>query len=66
MLEPELKAELDKLHAEVQAAYTSAEKTRKYIFWTIVGSALLIIVPLFFLPFAVNSLLGSYSTALNF
>ncbi len=66
MIDPELKQELDRLNAKVDAAFQSAEKTRKYILWTIVGSVLLIVIPLLILPFAAGSLLSSYSTALGF
>ncbi|MDE2213148.1 MAG: hypothetical protein KGJ34_01255 [Patescibacteria group bacterium] len=66
MIDPELKAELERLEQKIDAAYRSAEKTRKYIFWTIVVSVVVIVVPLLFLPFAVNSLLSTYSSALSF
>ena len=65
-MDPELKTRLDSIEAKVDAAYASAEKTRKYILWTVIGTVALIVIPLFFLPFAIGSLLSSYSTALNF
>ncbi len=66
MNDTELKAQLDRIEATVQAAARSAEKTRKYILWTIVITAVLFILPLLFLPFAVGSLMSSYGSALNF
>ena len=66
MIDPELKAQLDALSVKLDATFKSAEKTRKYIFWTIVASAALIVIPLLILPFAAGSLISSYSSALNF
>ena len=66
MIDPELKQELDKLNAKVDAAFQSAEKTRKYILWTVIGSVAVIVVPLLILPFFAGSMLSSYSTALGF
>ena len=66
MIDPELKSELDRLEAKMDATYASAEKTRKYIFWSMVGGVAVIVLPLLFLPFAVSSLMSSYSAALNF
>ncbi len=66
MIDPELKQELDALNAKIDAAFQSAEKTRKYFLWALVITAVVIIVPLLILPFAASSLLSSYSTALSF
>lgn len=66
MIDPELQAALDKLTAKIDAVYTSAEKTRKYILWTVIGTIALFVLPLFFVPFAIGSLLSTYSAALSF
>lgn len=66
MLDAELKAELDAIRQTAEAARVSAEKTRKYILWSAVLGAAVIILPLLFLPFAVNSLFSTYSSALSF
>ncbi len=65
-MDPELKNRLDAIEQKVDAAYRSAEKTRKYILWTVIVTVAIIVIPLFFLPFAVNSLMSSYSSALSF
>lgn len=62
----ELKERLDKIEQIAEAARVSAEKTRKYILWTAIISAAVIIIPLLLLPFAAMSLLNTYSSALNF
>ena len=66
MIDPELNAELQTIKAIAEAARVSAEKTRKYILWTGIITAAVIILPLLFLPFAINSLLSTYTSALNF
>ncbi len=65
-MDPELEKRLAALEQKIDATYRSAEKTRKYIWWTVVITLALMILPLLFLPFAVSSLLSTYSTALNF
>ena len=65
-MDPDLKAQLDRIEQKVDAAFRSAEKTRKYILWTGIITAVVIILPLLFLPFAIGSLMNSYSSALNF
>ncbi len=66
MLEPELKAELDALHAKIDATFQSAEKTRKYLLWALIITIAVIVIPLLILPFAIGSLLSSYAAALSF
>ena len=65
MIDPELKDVLDVLSQKVDATYVSAEKTRKYIWWTMVITIGVIVIPLFFLPFALSSLMSTYSSALG-
>lgn len=65
-MDPELKTRLDAIEQKIDAAYRSAEKTRKYILWTVIVTVALIVIPLVLLPFAANSLLSSYSGALTF
>lgn len=66
MLDPELKGELDALKTNIEATYQAAEKTRKYLLWTLIITAAVIIIPLLILPFAVSSLFSSYTSGLNF
>ncbi|HEX8993756.1 MAG TPA: hypothetical protein VF803_00705 [Candidatus Paceibacterota bacterium] len=66
MIDPELKQELDALNKRIDEVYQSAERTRKYIWWTIMVSAALIVIPLLILPFAAGSLLSSYSSMMSF
>lgn len=66
MIDPELTSALNQLEAKVDAVYRSAEKTRKYILWTVIGTVALFVLPLLFLPFAIGSLMSTYSAALSF
>ena len=66
MSEQDISMLLERLEQKVDSIYKSVEKTRKYFLWTLIITLVLLILPLFFLPFAFNSLLSSYSSALNF
>ena len=64
MIEPELLAKLNEIEAKVEQAYRSAESARKYLFWTAVVTAVLIILPAIGLLFAIPQFLNSYVGAL--
>jgi hypothetical protein len=65
MIDPELAARLDDIAAKADAAARSAEGARKYLLWTGVITALLIILPMIGLVFAIPSFLSSYGAALQ-
>lgn len=65
MIDPELAAKLDEISAKADLAYRAAESARKYLFWTAVVTALLIIVPAIGLAFAIPQFISSYTTALT-
>jgi len=65
MIDPELAAKLDEISVRVNEAYHSAESTRKYLFWTGVITAALVIIPLIGLAIIVPHLFNSYSTAFS-
>jgi len=65
MIDPELAAKLDEIGAKADAAYHSAESTRKYLFWTGVVTVVLIVLPLIGLMFAIPQFLNSYTSTLN-
>ncbi len=64
-MDPELKQILSEMSAKIDATYKSAEKTRKYIWWTMVITITVIVLPLLLMPFAFSSMMSSYSTILN-
>lgn len=60
MIDPELAAKLDEIEKLAQAAYQSADKARKYLFWTGVVSVAVIILPLIGLIFVLPSFINNY------
>jgi hypothetical protein len=57
---------LDRLAVQeefLQRIYISVEKTRKYFFWTMVGSILIFVLPLIGIMFAAPALLSSLGSA---
>ncbi len=65
MIDPELAAKLDEIGKKADAAYRSAEKVRKYLFWTMIVTLALIVLPLIGLVFAIPAFLSSYTSALG-
>ena len=61
MIDPELAAKLDEIERVAQAAYQSAEKSRKYLFWTGVVTVVVIVVPLIGLAFVIPQFLNQYA-----
>jgi hypothetical protein len=55
----EILEKLAALEAKVDAAYVSAEKTRKYLLWSGIIAAALIVVPLLILPLVIPAFLSS-------
>lgn len=52
---------LDALEKKIDAVYTSAEKTRRYLLWTFIAGIVAFLLPLVGLLFAVPSFLSLYS-----
>lgn len=63
-MDEELKSKLQQLEQKIDATYASAEKTRKYFLWTMIGSLVAFVLPLigmiFAVPFLLNTLMGQY------
>jgi type II secretory pathway component PulF len=64
-MDPQLQAKLDALEKKIDAIYVSAEKTRKYIFWTAVVTIAVIVLPLLGLVFVIPQFLSYYSNIGN-
>lgn len=60
-MDQELKERLDAQDAMLQAIYTSAEKTRKYFLWTLIGTLVMFFLPLLGLLAVIPSFLSIYS-----
>ncbi len=65
MIDPELAAKLDEISAKADMAYRAAESVRKYIFWTGVITAALVVLPLIGLLFAIPAFMNNYVNPLN-
>ena len=65
MIDPELLAKLDEIGAKAEKAYEASEKVRKYLFWTGVVTAALVVIPAIGLAFALPQFISSYTTTLN-
>jgi len=64
-MDQELSARLDVQDKKLDAIYVSVEKTRKYFLWTMIGSIVMLILPLLgimiAIPWLLSTLSGAYS-----
>ena len=60
-----VQAKLLELEKKIDAVYVSAEKTRKYFFWTGVITLAVIVLPLLALPFVLGQFLSYYGNISN-
>ena len=65
MIDPELAAKLEEISAKADRAYNAAESTRKYLFWTGVITAALIVLPAIGLVFVIPQFIDSYTSTLT-
>ena len=56
-----LSQRLDEQDRKLDAIYASAERTRKYLLWTLIITVAVIILPLIGLAFAIPSFLSIYT-----
>lgn len=60
-MDQELKNRLDAQDAKLAAIFESAEKTRQYFLWILIGTAVMFVLPLIGLLFAIPSFLSIYT-----
>lgn len=65
MIDPELAAKLEEISAKTDRTYHAAESTRKYLFWTGVITAALVVLPAIGLVFVIPQFIDSYTTMLD-
>ena len=65
MIDPELSAKLDEIGEKADKAFRASESVRKYIFWTGVVTAALVVLPLIGLVFAIPQFMNNYVNPLN-
>jgi len=61
-----MEIKLAEIEGKLDATYQSAEKMRKYFLWTLVITALVIILPLLILPAVIPAFLASQGVGLGF
>jgi hypothetical protein len=61
-MEPELKQIIEAQQKKIDEIYVSVEKTRKYLWWTLVATIAFFVLPLILLMFVVPSFISSYSS----
>jgi len=62
-MEQEILRKIEELEKKIEAVYQSAEKTRKYFLWTLIITAVVIILPLIAMLFVIPQFLNTYSGA---
>lgn len=60
-MDPDLEKRLGALERKLDATYQAAEKTRRYLLWTLIISVAVIVLPLIGLAFAIPQFLNSLS-----
>lgn len=65
MEDTELRAKLEILEKKIDAVFASAEKTRKYFQWTLIGTLVAFVLPLIGLIFAIPQFLSLYGSIAN-
>lgn len=64
-MDQETKNKLLEMNAKIDEIYISVEKTRKYLFWTMIVTLVVFVLPLIALMFAIPSFLGNYTDMVN-
>lgn len=61
-MDPELQQRLTTLEQKIDATYAAANKTRKYLLWTMIISIAVIVLPLLGLVFAIPKFIGTLTS----
>jgi len=61
-MDQNLEQRLKNIEEKLERVFQSAEKTRKYFLYMIIGSVIVIVLPIFGLVFAIPSFLDTYNT----
>lgn len=64
-MDPELRQKLETMEKQMDEVYAMARRLYRMIFWTVIASIVLFVVPLIGLFFEVPSLINTYSTIDN-
>ncbi len=64
-METELKQLIEAQQKKIDEIYVSVEKTRKYLWWTMIITLVLFVLPLIGIMFVVPSFISSYSSSIT-
>jgi uncharacterized protein YqhQ len=64
-MDQETKDKIEGLDKKIDEIYISVEKTRKYFFWTMVITLVVVVLPLIGLMFVIPSFLSNYTNTIN-
>lgn len=64
-METELKQIIEAQQKKIEEIYVSVEKTRKYLWWTMIATIVFFVLPLIGLMFIVPSFISSYSASIT-
>jgi len=65
-MEQDILKRLDEQAAKIDAVYRSTERTRKYILWTMIGSIVVLVLPLIGLIVAIPAYLSVLDSVASF
>lgn len=64
-MDPQIRQLLEEQQKKIDAIYSSVEKTRKYMLWTVIGTVVVFVLPLLvaaiFLPSAISGYMSTLS-----
>jgi hypothetical protein len=64
-MQPDINKKLEDLEKKIDAIYVSVEKTRKYFFWTMIITIVVLVLPLIAMVFIIPSFISSYTSTLQ-
>ncbi len=64
-MDPELRERMEKMEKQMDEVYALAKRLYRIIFWTVIASILLFVVPLIGLFFEIPSLINTYANIGN-
>lgn len=64
-MDSELKQIIIEQQKKIDEIYASVEKTRKYFLWTLIGTAVLFVLPLIILLITLPSFISSYTATIS-
>jgi TRAP-type mannitol/chloroaromatic compound transport system permease small subunit len=64
-MEQDLKKIIEDQQQKIDQIYISVEKTRKYLYWTMIATIVFFVLPLIVMMIALPALIASYTSTLS-